>query len=106
MNNNQFKRFIREIIEALCKNHNLIPIYIDTTANSRIYYIYYLNYKIKCTINIWIGNNNFSIAVSYSKDTVVNIANRDFEFSGNYLELDTLLKMINDIIGREETNDC
>ena len=34
MNNNQFKRFIREKIEQYTNENNLITVYIDTTSNS------------------------------------------------------------------------
>ena len=107
MNNNQFKRFIREKIELYCTNNGYITIYIDTTTNNRVYYIYDKNYKIKATLDNWIGNKDFSIRASYNKTQVVNIVNKDIEFHGTYMELDKLiksLKIIIDNIGKLDEN--
>ena len=98
MNNNQFKRFIREKIEQYTNENNLIPIYIDTTSNSRIYYIYDWHYKIKATLDTWIGNNECSIKISHDKKKVVSLANYDTEFRASYLELDKIISTIKKLI--------
>lgn len=94
MNNNQFKRFIREKIEEYCGYQGFTTIYIDTTTNNRIYYIYNENYKIQATLDNWIGNNDFSIRISYNKEKAVSLVNKDIEFHGTYMELDKLLKQL------------
>ena len=98
MNNNQFKRFIRESIETQCQYKDLVPIYIDTTTNNRIYYIYDMDYNIKATLDNWIGNNDCNIRISYNKEKVVTISNKDIEFRASYMELDKIIKEIKNII--------
>lgn len=98
MNNNQFKRLIREKIEDSCKEENLTTVYIDTTTNNRIYYIYDWDYKIQATLDNWIGNTDTSIRISYNKEKLVSIANKEIEIRGTYMELDKILKEIKTII--------
>ena len=98
MNNNQFKRFIREKIEDCCRENNLFTVYIDTTTNNRIYYIYNWDYQIQATLDNWIGNNECSVRMSYNKEKVVHIANYDVEFRSTYMKLDKLIKTIKNII--------
>ena len=98
MNNNQFKKFIRDKIEDYCREENLVPIYIDTTSNNRIYYIYNWDYEIQATLDNWIGNNDCRIRISYNKEKSVNIANKDLEFSGTYMELDQIIKSLKNSI--------
>lgn len=104
MNNNQFKRFIREKIEQYTNENNLITVYIDTTSNSRMYYVYDWHYKIKATLDCWIGNNECSIKISYSKSKIVSLANYDVEFRASYLELDKIINTIKEQISYIKEN--
>lgn len=99
MNNNQFKRFIREQIETLCNKYDLITIYVDTSTTTRMYYIYDKNtYSPKGTIENWLGNEQFSLRVSTNKEKRVSLANRDAESQGNFLEMQKMLIAIENYI--------
>ena len=98
MNNNQFKAFIRDKIESICKDKQLQPIYIDTTSNSRTYYIYNDVLSIKGTMDVWTGNKECSVRVSYNTEKVVSLANYESSFSASYMELDKVLMAIVDTL--------
>lgn len=91
MNNNQFKRFIRETVESCCEENDLITIYIDTSSNSRIFYVYDKKYQVRGTIDSWLGNKEFTFRISFDKEKVVSLTNNDCGVHGNYMELDKLI---------------
>ena len=94
MNNNQFKAFIRDRIEILCKERDLKPIYIDTTSNSRTYYIYDNTFRIKCTMSVWTGNTECSVRVSYDNEKLVSLANWQTENHSSYMKLSSVVETI------------
>lgn len=101
MNNNQFKRFIREKIEAACKENEIEVIYIDTTANERVYYFYDKNYNPLLTASVWLNNTEYHISTSIDKNKPVNIVNKTVETWGNFLQIKDLISFIRKFIVQE-----
>lgn len=98
MNNNQFKAFLREEVETLCKNKNIKPIYIDVSSNERIYYLYDEKFNVKGTLSIWTGNDSCSIRISTNKENIVTLSNCDTSYKDTYMHLDKLLARLNNAI--------
>lgn len=92
MNNNQFRAFIRDRIEDICKKRKLKPIYVDETTSTRQYYIYYADdMSIAGTLSIWTGNKEIHIRESRNKEKPVGIANYDRDYRATFMELNKVL---------------
>lgn len=62
MKNNQFKKEIRKIIEEECKTFDFTSIYNDESNNSRMIYIYTLEYRFAGVFRLWLANEHIHLS--------------------------------------------
>ena len=97
MNNNQFKKVVRQFIEDECSTELKIY-YVDTSNNSRNAYVYDKDFNAKGTIHLYFNEKEVSIEFSLSKEKPVNICNYETRFTANYLELRKIKENIEKMI--------
>ena len=111
MKNNQFKKYIRDYIENICKESKLNPIYVDISNNERVIYlvegVFIKNentyqHKVVGTVNTYLTNEKVRIRYSTNPNKVVSICNKSGEIDVSYMEIESLFsyidKMFDDII--------
>lgn len=114
MKNNQFKKYIRDYIENICKESKLNPIYVDISNNERVIYLvqglFIVNeniyeHKVVGTINTYLTNEKVRIRYSTNPNKVVSICNKSGEINVTYMEIESLLtyidKMFDDILSSD-----
>lgn len=104
MKNNQFKKEIRKIIEEECKTFDLVSIYNDESNNSRMIYIYTLDYKFVGMFSLWLNNEN--IHLSFTNLTTLSIVQHKVkDVNVKYTEFNKVVETIKeafDIMDRTE----
>ena len=97
MNNNQFKKVVRQFIEDECDNRQFKVYYIDLNSNKRIAYVYNKDFQIQTTIELWFSDKEVSIEYSLNKTRLVSLVNYDGKSTLSYMELDKIRIHISNI---------
>lgn len=62
MKNNQFKKVVKKLIEEECKAFDFISICNDESNNSRMIYIYTLEYRFAGVFRLWLANEHIHLS--------------------------------------------
>lgn len=104
MKNNQFKKEIRKIIEEECKTFEFTSIYNDESNNSRMIYLYTLDYKFVGMFSFYLTNKN--IHLSFTNLTTLSIVQHKVkDVNVKYTEFNKVVETIKeafDIMDRTE----
>lgn len=104
MKNNQFKKEIRKIIEEECKTFDFTSIYVDESNNSRMIYIYTLEYKFAGVFSLWVVNDNIHLSFT-NLTTLPLIQHRVKEANVKYIQFNKVVDAIKeafDIMDKRE----
>ena len=104
MKNNQFKKYIRDEIELNCKALDFVSIYVDKSNNSRMIYIYTLDYKFAGMFSFWFTDDSVHLQFT-NLETLPLIQHRVKEINVKYQKLEDVLSTIReafDIMDRTE----
>lgn len=99
MKNNQFKKVIRNKIDAYCLAHKLQAVYVDHSNNDRTCYIFTEDFLIKGTISCWLNDTTIHLRASRSHAKVVGINNYDIDRTCTYMEFNKICMTLNSFIG-------
>lgn len=62
MKNNQFKKIVKQLIEEECKAFDFISVCNDESNNSRMIYIYTLEYRFVGMFRLWLTNERIHLS--------------------------------------------
>ena len=102
MKNNQFKKLVRTKIEETCFAKNLQCVYIDSTNNDRMFYIYDMDFKIKGQIKLFLNDSYIHMYAlkicRNSERKSISISNYDKEVNASYLRFEDVLQFISSFL--------
>ena len=102
MKNNQFKKLVRTKIEETCFAKNLQCVYVDSTNNDRMFYIYDMDFKIKGQIKLFLNDSYIHMYVlkicRNSERKPISISNYDKEVNASYLRFEDVLQFISSFL--------
>ena len=104
MKNNQFKKEVRKIIEEECKTFDFISIYNDESNNSRMIYIYTLEYGFVGMFSLWLNNERIHLSFT-NLTTLPLIQHKVKDVNVKYIEFNKVVDTIKeafDIMDRTE----
>ena len=95
MKNNQFKKEIRTLIEQECKLFDFKSLYVDTSANTRMIYIFTLDYRFAGIFRVWLNNETVHICFGIDpyKSLLVK-SNCNHEADVKYGDFDRVVSVI------------
>lgn len=93
MKNNQFKKEIRKIIEEECKTFDFTSIYNDESNNSRMIYIYTLDYMCVGIFRLWLNNEYVHLSFTTDLEKPI-ISAKDKEINCNYAQFNKIIMTI------------
>lgn len=97
MNNNQFKKLIRERIQETAKSADCQVYYVDTTAVTRVVYIYDVHFKPVMTVEYSVYNDKMTVRMSRNPLKPASFINNEVEISGNYMEIGEIITKIEEL---------
>lgn len=97
MNNNQFKKLIRERIQETAKSADCQVYYVDTTAVTRVVYIYDVHFKPVMTIEYSVYNDKVTVRMSRNPLKPASFINNEVEISGNYMKIGEIITKIEEL---------
>lgn len=97
MNNNQFKKLIRERIQETAKSADCQVYYVDTTAVTRVVYIYDVHFKPVMTVEYSVYNDKVTVRMSRNPLKPASFINNEVEISGNYMEIGEIITKIEEL---------
>lgn len=97
MNNNQFKKLIRERIQETAKSADCQVYYVDTTTVTRVVYIYDVHFKPVMTIEYSVYNDKVTVRMSRSPLKPASFINNEVEISGNYMKIGEIITKMEEL---------
>lgn len=94
---NGFKKIVKDIIEANCKEANLNVSIIDVSKQERLFYIFNKDWNCMATIQAYFMEKEMSIKGSLDISKIVGIANKPYEKRCNYLSFFDINNKIDEI---------
>lgn len=93
MKNNQFKKILRQYISTECEISDLQSVAIDESTNSRMIYIYTLDWKCAGIFSCWFTKDNLHIkfTADLSKPIAQTVGN---EICCNYTQFNKIIKLV------------
>ena len=102
MKNNQFKKLIRTKIEETCLAKNLQCVYVDSSNNDRMFYIYDMDFSIRGQMKLYLNDSYvhmYALKVFRNEHKKsISIANFDKEVKASYFRFEDVIKFIHEFL--------
>lgn len=93
MKNNEFKKIIRNEIKKECKALDFQSVSVDITNNSRMIYIYTLDWHCVGIFDCWLNNEYVHLSFTTDLEKPIIVA-RNKEVKCNYAQFNKVIMMI------------
>lgn len=98
MNNNQFKKIIRESIELTAMNNDLMAVYVDTKSLTRVYYFYNRKGKCKGTLEVTCYNEYARLYFKKGDEELASFIHNDAVIERKYFGLKDIIEWIDTLL--------
>lgn len=98
--NNGFKKVVKNIIAAQCKDKEFNISSVDVSRQEIVFYIFDLEWYCLATIKAYFMENEISISASTDTSSLVGITNKPYSERCKYLEFNRANELITEVFNK------